>query len=70
MPLRAEDAAPTERDPAFPALSVLLDPESLAERISVLAPDLRGAEAVYLRYKPGTALFVGLVRDEPGSPRS
>lgn len=58
--LSAADAELVARDPALPGLSLLLDPEAVAQRLAAALPDsgIRSATPTYLRYKPGTNCLV------------
>lgn len=59
--LAPDDAALAARHPALPGLRLLLDPEAVAEAAAGCLPELPvvGAEATYVRLKPGTSAVVG-----------
>jgi hypothetical protein len=63
-----EDAALAQRDPALPALRLLLDPEALLQRLQSRLPaaDLRSVRIGYVRYKPGTSCLAALRLDVAG----
>ncbi|GAB3208563.1 phosphotransferase [Marinactinospora thermotolerans] len=62
--LEPADAEIADRDPALPALRVVLDHEALTSLVAELLPaDAKAPERVtvtYLRYKPGTSLTAAL----------
>lgn len=59
--LAPADAAVVARDRALPGLSLVLDPDAMAERIGRSRPGRVPvtAQATYVRYKPGTSCLVG-----------
>lgn len=59
--LSRHDAAIAGRDPALPGLGVLLDATAFASWLDAAAPGhgVRGAEPIYLRYKPGANCVAG-----------